>query len=354
MSKAKLLKVSAAVAMLMLMLCAPALAKVVSPGADFYYLDQAGVLSQELEGEIFFSNKLLYDACGAQIVVVTVDTTGRQAIDDYAYDLFNEWGIGDAAKNNGFLLLLAIEDEDYYARTGSGLDGRFSAATIKEYYDKYLEDDFAAEKYEAGVKKFFEAVFKRISTTYSADVTTAQGIADYKAYIAANSAAEGFGGYNGSRRNGAYNEDYRSYDRDNDSGSGFWLVVALIVIILLVVVLSKGRRARQRARVLPPPPVTPPIIIGRPSYGPTRRSSVGFGGPPPRSSGSSRSTFGGGSSRSVFGGGGGSSRSSSSAGRSSFGGSSRSSSSFRSSSGFGGGRSGGGRTSGGGAGRGRH
>jgi len=127
---------------LLALLCAPALAKVVSPGPDFYYLDNAGVLSEELEGEIFFANKLLYDACGAQIVVATVDSTGREAIDDYAYEMFNSWGIGDAAKDNGFLLLLAIEDDDYYARTGSGLDRRFSASTIKEYYDAYLESDF--------------------------------------------------------------------------------------------------------------------------------------------------------------------------------------------------------------------
>ena len=118
----KLFRVCVLALALLAMLCAPALAKTVSPGPDFYYLDNANVLSDELKGEIFFANKLLYDACGAQIVVVTVDSTGRDAIDDYAYELFNSWGIGDAAKNNGFLLLLAINDDDYYARTGSGLD----------------------------------------------------------------------------------------------------------------------------------------------------------------------------------------------------------------------------------------
>lgn len=324
---------------LLALLCPPALAKVVSPGADFYYLDNANVLSEALEGEIFFSNKLLYDACGAQIVVVTVDSTGREAIDDYAYDLFNSWGIGDAAKNNGFLLLLAIEDDDYYARTGSGLDSRFSAATIKEYYDRYLEDDFAAQNYEAGVKKFFEAAFERIASTYNADVTTAQGIADYKAYIARNEASAGFGGYNGSRRYGATNGDYRSYSKDEDSGIGFGFILFLLLIIVLIVLMSKGRRARRRVGYVPPPP-PPPRGIGYGGYRPTRTVSRGFGGSAPPRTSSSRSSFGSGS-RSSFGGGGGTSRSS-------FGGSSSRSS------GFGGGGGGGGRSSGGGAGRGRH
>ena len=334
----KALKLCLAVAVLLALLCAPALAKVVSPGADFYYLDNANVLSEALEGEIYFSNKLLYEACGAQIVVVTLDSTGRVAIDDYAYDLFNDWGIGDAAKNNGFLLLLAIGDEDYYARTGSGLDGRFSAGTIKEYYDAYLEDDFAAGNYEAGVKKFFEAVYKRIAATYSAEVTTADGVAMYKEYVAKNSAANGYGGYSGSRRSGAVNGDYR--DRDDD-GVGLGFIVFVVLLILLVVILSRGRRARRRARVVPPPP-PPPMGIGiRPGRTVYRSGPSVFGGRP---SAPPRSSFGGGS---IFGGGGSSSRSS-------FGGSSRSSSSSGRSSGFGGGRSGGGRSSGGGAGRGRH
>ena len=333
MRENKLIRVGVLTLVLLALMAVPALAKVVSPGPDFYYLDDANVLSEDLEGEIFFANKLLYDACGAQIVVVTVDSTGRNAIDDYAYELFNSWGIGDAAKDNGFLLLLAIEDDDYYARTGSGLDRRFSASTIKEYYDEYLEQDFAARRYEEGVRKFFEAVYQRIATTYSADVTIAQGIAAYKDYIAKSEAGSGFGGY--TRRRSAVNGDYRSYQEDDDSGIGFGVVLVVILLIVLVILVSKGRRARRRIGVMPPPP-PPPMGIG---YRPTRTvwptgPSVRSG--PPRSRPSSGGFFGGGASRPS----------------SSFGGGFRSSSGR--SSGFGGGFGGGGRSSGGGAGRGRH
>jgi len=345
----RLLRAGVAIVVLLALACAPAMAKVVSPGSDFYYLDKAGVLSEALEGEIFFCNKLLYDACGAQIVVVTMDSTGHEAIDDYAYDLFNEWGIGDAAKDNGFLLLLAIGDEDYYARTGSGLESKFSASTIKQYYDQYLETDFAAQRYEAGVKKFFEAVFERIAVTYGADVTVQDGIAAYEDYVARNSASSDYGGYSGSRRNGAANYDYRSYDEDDDFGIGLGAILFILLIIFLIVIMSKGRRARRRAAIIPPPPPRPSGF----GYRPTRTvyHDAPFGGGPRVSSGwssrSSGSLFGGSSSsRSSFG--------SSSSSRSSFGGGSSRSSSSRSSSGFGGSRGGGGRTSGGGAGRGRH
>jgi len=341
MSKIRMFRVCALALALLALLCMPALAKVVSPGPDFYYLDNANVLSEELKGEIFFANKLLYDASGAQIVVVTVDSTGREAIDDYAYELFNSWGIGDAAKNNGFLLLLAVDDDDYYARTGSGLDRRFSASTIKEYYDDYLERDFAAKRYDQGVKKFFEAVYERIAATYNAEVTPADGIAAYNDYMAKATADDGFGGYTGTRRSGAVNSDYRGYQEDDDSGIGFGLVLALILFIVLVVLVSKGRHARRRMGVMPPPP-PPPMGIG---YRPTRtvwRTGPSVGGPPPRSRPSGGGIFGG-SFGGSFGGGGSSSRSSFGGGFSS-----------GRSSGFGGGSGGGGRSSGGGAGRGRH
>ena len=320
---------------LLALLCAPALAKVPSYGPDFYYLDDANVLSEELEGEIFFCNKLLYDACGAQIVVVTVNTTGSEAIDDFTNDLGNKWKVGDASKKNGFVLLLSIDDEDYYALPGPGLDSRFSAGTIKDYYDRYLETDFAAGNYESGVRKFFEAVFTRIADIYNADVTVEDGIAAYEAYVAENGTSNGYGGYNGTRRNDAQGRDYRD---NEDSGLGIGFLLVLVLIIVLVVLLSKGSRARRRVGIMPPPPPPPPIGVGGVGYRPTRRvyDTPRVSVRPPRSSGWSSGSS---SSRSSFG-------SSSSSSRSSFGGG-------RSSSGFGGARGGGGSFRGGGAGRGR-
>ena len=109
----RILACAAALALLVLTLC-PALAatKVVEPGEDFYYLDTANVLSDETEGEIFFCNQLLYEQCGAQIVVAALDSIGRADIYEYAVEMGNSWGISSADKNNGFLLLMAIEEDD--------------------------------------------------------------------------------------------------------------------------------------------------------------------------------------------------------------------------------------------------
>lgn len=150
--------------------------EIISPGHDFYYYDEIGLLNDELRGEIYYSNKLLYESCGAQIVVVILNTTNGKDIKDYCIELFNKWGIGDANKNNGFLLLLAIQDDDYYACPGLGLSEVLSPDEIFDMLNLYLEPDFATKNYNSGIQRFFEAVFGFIANTYHSEITIQDGI----------------------------------------------------------------------------------------------------------------------------------------------------------------------------------
>ena len=137
---------------LVLALAGVARADVVKPNDDFYYYDDAGVMTDATRAMIYYNNVELQKACGAQIVVATVDSLNGEEISDYAYDLFSAWGIGSAEKNNGFLLLLSIGDDDYYALQGAGLTKQFSDSAISDLLYQYLEPDFAKKSYDAGVK----------------------------------------------------------------------------------------------------------------------------------------------------------------------------------------------------------
>lgn len=234
-----------AAAVLVLLLAVPAFAanKVVEPGDDFYYLDTANVLSQETEGEIYFCNQLLYDACGAQIVIAAVDTINGADIYDYTCDMFNSWGIGSADENNGFLLLMAIEEDDYYALPGSGIDGIFSSSVIKKLYDSYLEEDFAAGKYDEGARRFFEAVFEKVSDRYNAGVTVQQGIDRYNAFIAggSNGNAETVNASSSGGGGGANSEDETGWF-ESDSKDDFNTLKTIILIVVLLWIFSGKRR----------------------------------------------------------------------------------------------------------------
>lgn len=159
----------------------PAAAKIPSPSNSFYVLDKANELSLSTEEHIVSVNEELERRTGAQVVVVCVRTTGNTEIADYAYQLFKKWEIGDEKKNNGVLILLAVQDSDYYALQGKGLENILSSGTLKLMLDDYLEPDFAVGDFDAGAKKMFDAVARFLSEVYSVTIgeyTTAPAVTE--------------------------------------------------------------------------------------------------------------------------------------------------------------------------------
>ncbi len=324
------------------MLVCGALAEVVRPNDDFWYLDQANVFSEETEGIIFFANQALHKQSGAEIVVVAIDSTEGMGIEDYTYTLFNEWEIG-GSRYLGMVLLMAIEDENYFCMPGAMMGQYIDSATISDMLYEYLEPDFARGRYDQGAMNFFEAMYEKVVDTLNLDLSIASARIDYQSYISENAVLL---------------EETDHFPRGNKSG--FNLGAILFIVILLIVLLRVTRSFRRKPRTYVPP------VYGNPQ--PRRRSNLssmmtGFalgrmmnnrpryrgpggmppmGGPGPKGGG----PFGG----SSFG-----SSPNRSSGRSSFGGASRGSFGSGARSGFGGAsRSGGGRgpsTRGGGAGR---
>lgn len=143
-----------------------ALAAVPDRPENKYVLDSAGVLSEDTERRIIAENQDLFEDCGAEIVVAAVDFLGGQDIEDYVYKMFNSWGIGSEERNNGILLVLAIGEEDYYCQAGYGIDDYFDAALISGILEEDLEPDFAAEDYDAGVLKTFNALLDEVKSYY--------------------------------------------------------------------------------------------------------------------------------------------------------------------------------------------
>ena len=339
-------------------------ASVPDPTDDFYVNDYAGVLSDTTKSDIVAKNDGLYAATGAQIVVTVVQSTGGASMEQYATDIANAWGIGDAEKGNGVLLLLSIDDDDYQCIQGSGLETLLPTTTLSRMQLEDLEPDFAAKDYDAGVRKMFASLYDAVCEIYNYDGST--GTAGGSGSTAANT--------------GNTAAHTPSPAPTHTSGGGYGsrvvtMVVVLIIFLVIVVILISiftaprrhrtyydptptytgrssfgrgffwgsvlsGRRRRPRNPPPPPPPPPPGGWGGRPS-GP-RPGGSGFGGPrPPSSPPSSHSSRP--SSSGSFGGGFGSSAPRKSSGSSFGSGSSRKTGGFSGSGGFGGSsRSGGG------------
>lgn len=348
---------------LLMLLSLSALASVVKPTDDFYVFDGADILSEQTEGMVVFANDRLYADCGAQFCVVTVTSTGGEDTGDYAYDLINEWGIGDADRQNGFLLLLVVDgdgdtsNDDYYTEPGAGVDEVMSWGSIKEIVNTELEPDFAAGSFDRGVDRVFRKLFSRLAKACGSSVTAEDGVRDYEKWLSEGSSSD-----QPERIGGGYSDEgygapgYGGAPRRENGGGSMWLGLIIVILIVFFIFRSAGRRTGRPFIFFGPvyrprPPRGPrgPMGPGPGPMGPGPRAPRGPGGfsggrPSGGFGGGSRSGFGGGS-RSGFGGG--RSGGSFGGGRSGFGGG-------RSGGGFGGGRSGGGGGSrGGGGGRGR-
>lgn len=138
---------------------------------DQWVVDDAGVLSDSTTSELETLNAQLSSSCdGAQIGVLTVDYTGSATTEDYAAEAFNTWGIGSSSKNNGVLILLVMQsdqyaDGDYYLTYGDGFRSTLLADQASTLVQT-MEDDFAAKKYDAAVLTCATNVANTIAEVY--------------------------------------------------------------------------------------------------------------------------------------------------------------------------------------------
>ena len=104
---------------------------------DYVYVyDEANMIDFQTEIAL---NDIMYDLekeTTAEIAVVSyVDSD--ISLEDYAYELFNTLGIGDASRNNGVLLLMQKEGNHVRLEIGSGIDDVITDSIAGDILDKY-------------------------------------------------------------------------------------------------------------------------------------------------------------------------------------------------------------------------
>lgn len=125
------------------------------PSTDFYYNDQANLLSDATKALILTKNAELSTA-SIQLVVLTTDAlpvTGYTQRVEYLRSVIRSWKVGGEG-GRGLLLALSVSDGDYLAVAGDGLQSFFTTDLLKSLLDAQLEPDFSTGAYDAGVSKF--------------------------------------------------------------------------------------------------------------------------------------------------------------------------------------------------------
>lgn len=222
--------------------------------------DYISLLSDSQESSL--ERKLIKysDTTSTQIVIAIINSTNGENINYLGANWIKKWGIGQADKDNGVLIILAKKDRKIGINTGYGVEHLLTDAMSKRIIERDIIPYFKRNDYYGGLNKGVESIFEVLQGEYQASRKSSNG----------------------------------------EFPVGFVIILIFIFIIILISI-SKNRRGgggnrRNRSDGID---ILEAIILSNSGRGSYRRSSGGFGGGWSSGGGS----FGGGGFGGGFGGG---------------------------------------------------
>ena len=146
----------------------------VKPTTEFYVNDYASLLSDEVKENIMNTNKQLESQTGAQVVVVTIENLENQSLEEYATDLFRSFGIGDKEKNNGVLLLVALEERQLRIEVGYGLEGALPDGKVGRIEDEYMIPYLKENNWNEGIQNGFNRIIEILCEEYNIEIANVE------------------------------------------------------------------------------------------------------------------------------------------------------------------------------------
>ena len=146
------------------------------PALSGRVVDAAHILSPVAKANLETRLADLESKSTIQLVVATVPSLGGQEIEPYANDLFRFWKLGQAAKNNGVLFLIAPKEHRLRIEVGYGLEGTLTDAISKIIIANAATPRFKAGDFDGGVTRAVDDII----TTLTTDSSEWQGKADFR------------------------------------------------------------------------------------------------------------------------------------------------------------------------------
>lgn len=122
---------------------------------DLYVNDFAALLSPQEARDVRALFRNLREEQGVQATLVTVPSiegygTGDASIEPFATRLFNDWGLGDAERNDGVLFLVAVKERKVRIELGAGYGRRHDDA-MEDVLDEAILPHLRNDDYGPGI-----------------------------------------------------------------------------------------------------------------------------------------------------------------------------------------------------------
>lgn len=214
-----------------------------------YLNDYVGVINEPDQEKLLGIGRELELKTGAQATIVIINSTNGIPIENYSLDLFRTWGIGQKDKNNGLLILVAINDKAWRVEVGKGLEGAIPDALSNRIMETMAKPSFINDNYSEGLLNSYSTFCDAIAKEYNVTL-------DKSLHISVPN----------------YN------NKNSSSSKGFTISgIVILVLFLLDILLNRGRISSTLLQII-------------------FWSNIGRGGPRRGSSGGDFGGFGGGSS----------------------------------------------------------
>ena len=120
-----------------------------------------------------------------QVAVVILNSIDFEVPKDFAYKLFNHWGIGIKGKDNGLLILMIMDQRRVEFETGYGMESMLPDAICKRIQMNYMVPQFKAGNYDQGILEGVKATVDILSNPENSKIA-----AELKANIASEAQQE--------------------------------------------------------------------------------------------------------------------------------------------------------------------
>ncbi|MFH1245462.1 MAG: TPM domain-containing protein [Candidatus Omnitrophota bacterium] len=164
------------------------------PSPSGYINDFAGIISASDYQKLTALTGALEQKTTAEVVVVTLKSIAPYDVQDYSVRLFEKWKIGKSGKDNGALLLVAVEDRALWITTGYGLEGAIPDAEAGRIYRQVITPYFKQGKFSQGVVAGTVALVDLAAKEYNVNIEELPALVEEYAPLRKSAFLEFFNG----------------------------------------------------------------------------------------------------------------------------------------------------------------
>lgn len=146
--------------------------------------DFASVMTTEQTLELECSLRMYNDSTSNQLCVVTVESLDDLTPAEYAQQLGEKWGVGQAGKDNGVIILVKKKTEesggDVFIATGYGVEGLLPDAICKRIVERTMIPKLKEGDYHGAIVDAISEIQKYLSVEFISDEINSENLSWWK------------------------------------------------------------------------------------------------------------------------------------------------------------------------------